>query len=289
MPPGDLPVLDPEPPATARTEVAQWSRGFANRHLLASLRTVGGQFVLGVRSSQYLVADIVRGRFPFGEFVEQATFMARTAVVPTLFVTVPIAVTLSIQFGLLAGQLGATSMAGAANGLAVIRQGAPLVAAMMLATAVGSAISADLGSRNIREEIAAMEVMGVSVIRRLVAPRLAAAVLISIALTGFTCFIGFLAGYGFTVMLQGGTPGSYTATFSSFATVDDLVLTLIKATVFGVIVAIVSCYKGLDARHGAAGVANSVNAAVVQSILLLMLVNVLMSQMYLILFPRASF
>ncbi|MFF2554033.1 MlaE family ABC transporter permease [Nocardia sp. NPDC058058] len=280
-PPGGAP--------SARAEVARWTRGYAERHPLAALRTVGGQFVLGVRAGQYLVTDIVRRRFPFGEFVEQAGFMARTAVVPTLFVTVPIAVTLSIQFGLLAGQLGATSMAGAANGLAVIRQGAPLVAAILMAAAVGSAISADLGSRTIRDEIAAMEVMGVSVIRRLVVPRLAAAVVVAVALTGFTCFIGFLAGYAFTVTLQGGTPGSYTASFSSFATVADLVLTLIKATLFGVIVAIVACYKGLDARHGASGVANAVNAAVVQSILLLMVVNVLLSQMYLILFPKASF
>ncbi|MEU8900290.1 ABC transporter permease [Nocardia sp. NPDC048505] len=276
-------------PSPAAAAVIAWSRGYADRHPLAALRTVGGQILLGLRAFRYLGTDLARRRFPFGEFVEQATFMARTAVVPTLFVSVPISVTLSIQFGLLASQLGATSMAGAANGLATIRQGAPLVAAILMAAAVGSAISADLGSRAIREETAAMEVMGVSVIRRLVVPRLAAAVVVAVSLTGFTCFIGFLAGYAFTVTLQGGTPGSYTATFSSFATVADMVLTLIKAVVFGVIVAVVSCYKGLDTRHGAAGVANAVNAAVVQSILLLMVVNVLFTQMYLILFPKASF
>ncbi|MGE2729964.1 MlaE family ABC transporter permease [Mycolicibacterium vaccae] len=256
---------------------------------MVSLRTVGGQCVLAARTFQYLVADIVRWRFPFWEFVEQAVFMARTAVVPTLFVAVPISVTLAIQFSLLAGQLGATALAGAANGLAVIRQGAPLVAAILMAAAVGSALSADLGSRAIREETDAMEVMGVSVIRRLVVPRLAASVVVAVALTGFTCFIGFLAGYAFTVMLQGGTPGSYTSTFSSFATVDDLVLTLIKAVVFGVIVGVIACYKGLDTHGGPAGVANSVNAAVVQSILLLLLANVLISQMYLVLFPKTSF
>lgn len=273
----------------AARAIARWSKGYVDRHPLAALRTVGGQCVLAVRVMQYLFIDIARGRFPFTEFVEQATFMARTAVVPTLFVAVPFSVTLAIQFSLLAGQLGATSLAGAANGLAVIRQGAPLVAAVLMAAAVGSATGADLGSREIREETHAMEVMGVSVVRRLVVPRLAASVLIAIALTGFTCFIGFLAGYAFTVMLQGGTPGSYTATFSSFATVDDLILTLLKAVVFGAIVAIISCYKGLDTHGGPAGVANSVNAAVVQSILLLLLVNVLMSQMYLVLFPKTSF
>lgn len=279
----------PTPPNPATRAVGRWAVGYLDRHPMAALRTMGGQCVLAVRTFQCLFADIARGRFPFTEFVEQATFMARTAVIPTMFVAVPLSVTLAIQFSLLAGQLGATSLAGAANGLAVIRQGAPLVAAVMMAAAVGSATGADLGSREIREETAAMEVMGVSVIRRLVAPRLVASVLIAIALTGFTCFVGFMAGYGFTVALQGGTPGSYTATFSSFATVGDLVLTLLKAAVFGVIVAIISCYKGLDTRGGPAGVANSVNAAVVQSVVLLLAVNVLMSQMYLVIFPKTGF
>nr|WP_243858816.1 ABC transporter permease [Mycobacterium sp. DL440] len=267
----------------------RWWWGYLDRHPIASLRTVGGQCILAVRTVQYLFGDLVRGRFPFWEFVEQAVFMARTAVVPTLFIAVPISVTLAVQFSLLAGQLGATALAGAANGLAVIKQGAPLVAAILMAAAVGSAMSADLGARTIRDETDAMEVMGISVIQRLVVPRLAAAVIVSVALTGFTCFIGFLAGYAFTVMLQGGTPGSYTTTFSSFATVDDLVLTLIKAMVFGIIVAVIACYKGLDTRGGPAGVANSVNAAVVQSILLLLLTNTLISQMYLVLFPKTSF
>ena len=109
--------------------------------------------------------------------------MATTAVLPTVLVALPIGVTLSIQFALLANQVGATSMAGAAAGLAVIRQAASLVAAMLMAAAVGSAITADLGSRTMREETDAMEVMGVSVIRRLVVPRFGAAIMIGLALT----------------------------------------------------------------------------------------------------------
>lgn len=214
--------------------------------------------------------------------------MASTAFVPTLFVTIPIGVTLSIQFSLLAGQVGAQSLSGAATGLAVIRQGAPLVAAILLAAAVGSAVCADLGARTMREEVDAMEVMGVSAIKRLVVPRFAACILVGIALTGLTCFIGFLAGYAFNVYLQNGTPGSFVTTFSSFATVSDLVMALVKSVVFGAIVAIVCCHKGLSTRGGPAGVANSVNAAVVESILLLMVVNVAMTQLYVLIFPRES-
>ncbi len=276
-------------PRNALGEIGGWTRGYFQRHPIASLETVGGQCMLGLRTIQYLVIDIARGRFPFEEFVRQAAFMASTSAMPTMFVAIPIGVTLSIQFGLLAGQVGATSLAGAASGLAVIKQGAPMVAALLMAAAVGSAICADLGSRKIRDEIDAMEVMGISVIRRLVVPRFAAAIVVGFALTGLVCFVGFLAGYLFNTFVQNGTPGSFVTTFASFATIGDLVLTMIKAVVFGAIVAIVACDKGLTTRGGPAGVANSVNATVVASILLLMIVNVVFTQMYALLFPRTGF
>lgn len=132
-----------------------------------------------------------------------------------------------------------------------------------------------------------MEVMGVSVIRRLVVPRFAAAIMIGVALTGgVVCFVGFLASYLFNVYFQnGGAPGSFVATFASFTTPGDMVLALLKAVVFGAIVAIVSSQKGLSTKGGPTGVANSVNAAVVESILILMIVNVVISQLYNMLFP----
>ncbi|WP_396893637.1 MlaE family ABC transporter permease [[Mycobacterium] wendilense] len=268
--------------------IEDWTTGYARRHPLASLATVGDQFVLGVRTLQYLFIDLVTGRFQWREFIRQGAFMAGTAVVPTVLVALPIGVTLSIQFALLAGQVGATSLAGAASGLAVIRQAASLTAAILMAAAVGSAITADLGSRKMREETDAMEVMGVSVIRRLVVPRFVAAVMIGVALTGVVCFVGFLASYLFNVYFQNGAPGSFVATFASFATTGDLVVALIKAVIFGAIVAIVSCQKGLSTVGGPTGVANSVNAAVVESILILMVVNVAISQLYIMMFPRVG-
>lgn len=280
--------IEPSGERSAVREIGQWGQRYLRSHPLQSLHTVGGQVMLGIRTIQYFCVDLFTGRFVVGEFVRQAAFMAGTVAVPTLLVTVPVGVTLSIQFSVLAGQVGAQSLAGAANGLVVIRQGAPLVAAILLAAAVGSAVSADLGSRTMREEIDAMEVMGVSVIRRLVVPRFAAVIVVGVALTGLATCAGFFVGYLFNVYMQQGTPGTFVSTFSSFATVSDLVLALVKAIVFGAIVAIVGCHKGLDTRGGPAGVANSVNAAVVESILLLMIVNVVMSQLYILVFPRAT-
>ncbi|CAM3244324.1 ABC transporter [Mycobacterium intermedium] len=270
------------------TAIQDWSAGYVRRHPLASLTTVGEQFVLGVRTIQYFFFDLFTGRFQWYEFIRQGAFMAGTAVLPTILVSLPIGVTLSIQFALLAGQVGATSLAGAASGLAVIRQGASLVAAILMASAVGSAITADLGSRTMREETDAMEVMGVSVIRRLVVPRFAAAIMIGVALTGVVCFVGFFASYMFNVYFQDGAPGSFVSTFASFATTGDMILALLKAVIFGAIVAVVSAQKGLSTKGGPTGVANSVNAAVVESILVLMIVNVAISQLYVMLSPRTG-
>lgn len=283
-------MTTPEPPPMPSPvgEIRGWAGGYVQRHPVAALETVGSQCALGLRTLQYMVSDIARWRFPFGEFVHQAAFMASTAMLPTMCVAIPIGVTLQIQFALLAGQVGATSLAGAASGLAVIRQGAPLVAALLMASAVGSAICADLGSRTIREEVDALEVLGISAIRRLVAPRLLAAVVVGVALTGLVCFIGFLAGYMFNTFVQNGAPGSFVSTFASFATTGDMVLTVIKAIVFAAIVAVVACDKGLTTTGGPAGVANSVNATVVASIVLLMVTNVVFTQMYVLLFPKAA-
>ncbi len=269
-------------------DITDWAGGYVSRHPLAALSTVGHQFVLGVRTVQYLVIDLLTGRFQWQEFIRQGAFMAGTAVLPTVLVALPIGVTLSIQFALLAGQVGATSLAGAASGLAVIRQAASLTAAILMAAAVGSAITADLGSRTMREETDDMEVMGVSVVRRLVVPRFAAAIMVGVALTGVVCFVGFLASYLFNVYFQNGVPGSFVATFAAFATTGDMIVALVKAVVFGAIVAVVSCQKGLSTLGGPTGVANSVNAAVVESILVLMVINVAISQLYIMLFPRVG-
>jgi phospholipid/cholesterol/gamma-HCH transport system permease protein len=284
-------VEDKPTPADSGAGVAaieDWATGYVRRHPMAAISTVGDQFVVGTRTLQYLFIDLFTGRFPWGEFVRQAAFMAGTSVVPTVLVALPIGVTLSIQFALLASQVGATSLAGAASGLAVIRQAASLVAAVLMASAVGSAITADLGSRTMRDEIDAMEVMGVSVLRRLVVPRFAAAIMIGVALTGVVAFVGFLASYLFNVYFQNGAPGSFVATFASFTTTNDMIVALAKAVMFGAIVAVVAAQKGLSTKGGPTGVANSVNAAVVESILILMVVNVAVSQLYNMLFPRTG-
>ena len=104
------------PQARRRQEIDDWVAGYVKRHPSAAIATGGNQAILALRTIQTLFIDIFTGKFQWGEFVRQAAFMAGTSVAPTIMVALPIGVTLSVQFALLAGQVGATSMAGAASG-----------------------------------------------------------------------------------------------------------------------------------------------------------------------------
>ncbi|MGL4305477.1 MAG: MlaE family ABC transporter permease [Mycobacteriaceae bacterium] len=256
------------------------------KHPFLSLDTFGRQVLLFFKTIRYLILSILTKTFPFKEFIRQSSFMAATVTIPTLLVAIPIGVIVSVQVGAIAGQIGATAFAGAANGLGIVRQGAPLVTALLIAGAVGSAVCADLGTRTIRDEIDALRVMGISPLKHLILPRFAAALVVSTLLCGFVCFIGFLTGYIFNVFVQGGTPGSYLSTFASFTSESDLLLALIKSFTYGAIVVTVACDKGLNTKGGPAGVANSVNATVVSSVILLFGVNVIFTQLFQILVPQ---
>src|SRR4051794_27682993 len=122
-----------------------------------------------------LFLDVVRLTFrrPFQgrEFVQQAWFIASVTILPTSLVAIPFGAVIALQLGTLTRQLGAQSFTGAASVLAVIREASPIVCALLIAGAGGSAICADLGARKIREEIDAMEGLGIDPIHRLVVAR----------------------------------------------------------------------------------------------------------------------
>lgn len=256
---------------------------------------------LGVRTKSALdpigeffvfVFDVVLaiGKRPFHlrEALQQAWFIASVVIVPTALVSIPLGAVVALQVGSLTQQLGAQSFAGAASVVAILREGAPIATALLLAGAGGSAICADFGSRKIREEIDALEVLGINVIHRLVLPRVVAAMVVATLLTGLVMGVGIGGGYFFNVVLQHGTPGVYVESFRQLATMPDLYASLFKGMIFGMIAALVGSFKGLRASGGPKGVGQAVNEAVVVSFLLLFTCNYILSVAYFQLFPQGS-
>ncbi|MGG5259519.1 MlaE family ABC transporter permease [Phycicoccus avicenniae] len=237
-----------------------------------------------------LVLDVARATpkrpFQLKEFIQQAWFVASVTIVPTALVAIPFGAVIALQLGTLTRQLGAQSFTGAASVLAVVREASPLVTALLVAGAGGSAICADLGSRKIREEIDAMEVLGISPIQRLVVPRVLATMLVAALLNGLVSVVGVAGGYVFNVLVQGGTPGAYLASFTALAQLADLATSEIKALLFGAIAALVASYKGLTAGGGPKGVGDAVNQAVVITFMLLFVVNFVISAVYFQVVPQ---
>jgi len=170
----------------------------------------------------------------------------------------------------------------------VLRQGAPLVTSLMIAGAVGSAITSDLGARNVREEIDALRVMGINPVQRLVAPRVVAALLVGVLLTVIVAMTAMITGFIMTVGSGSSSSGTYLDSFVAFSQPSDLFLAEFKALVFGFIATIVAAHKGLHASGGPKGVADAVNQAVVLSVILLAFANVGITQAYVMLVPQAG-
>jgi phospholipid/cholesterol/gamma-HCH transport system permease protein len=248
---------------------------------IAALSQAGRLFALAWEVLRTLFTRPLR----FREFVEQFWFIASVSILPSALVAIPFGAVIALQLGSLTVLIGAQSFTGAASVLALIQQASPIVTALVIAGAGGSAICADLGARTIREEIDAMEVLGVSPVHRLVVPRVLAAMLVAILLNGVVSVVGVMGGYFFNVVMQGGTPGAYLASFSALAQLPDLWISEIKALVFGFLAGVVAAYRGLHPGKGPKGVGDAVNQSVVITFLLLFFVNFLLTALYLQLVP----
>jgi phospholipid/cholesterol/gamma-HCH transport system permease protein len=224
--------------------------------------------------------------FQWREFVQQAWFIVSVTVVPTALVAIPFGAVVSLQVANLIRQLGAQAFTGSTAVVAIVREASPLVTALLIAGAAGSAMCADLGSRKIREEIDAMEVLGINPLHRLVVPRMLACAFVAVFLNGLVSVVGIVGGYVFNVLLQDGTPGAYLASFGAFAQLPDLWQAEIKAIIFGITAGLVAAYKGLNVGGGPKGVGEAVNQTVVITFMLLFVENFVITALYFQLIPQ---
>lgn len=220
------------------------------------------------------------------EYLDQSWFIAKVTTLPVILVSIPFGMVIALHVGSFARQLGAESGTGAAMVLAIVREAAPVATALLISGAGGSAMTADLGSRKIRDEISALEVMAVNPIHRLVTARLWAASTIGILLVSLVSVAGIAGGFFFNVVVQDVTAGAYFSGFSQLVQLADLWSSLAKAFVFGFIAAMVASYMGLYAKGGPKGVGDAVNQAVVLTFVLIFIANSVMSLLYFALVPQ---
>lgn len=159
--------------------------------------------------------------------------------------------------------IGAEHRASTYNVMAVVREIAPFVTSMAVAGVVGTALTADLGARRIREELDAMKVLGIDAVRDLVLPRVIAVTGMVVLFNVIATVIGVIMGLIVTTKMGEGSQGAYLANFLAIMTVPEVINALAKTAFTGLFIGVVCAHKGLTARGGSEGVGRAVNEAVV--------------------------
>ena len=232
----------------------------------------------------------VRPPYPYGgEFIGQFLFALQLCWFPMAVSMV------AVSFGAPGLQaanflvlFGALDRLGGFFILASVREFAPFVSAIIVAGVAGTAITADLGARKIREELDALQVLGVDPIKNLVVPRFLALMLITGLLDVYAILFGISGGVIAEIM-YGQPLGGFLATLFNNASVTDLWgVAAQDAPLFGAIVAVVCCYKGMNASGGPEGVGRAVNEAVVTALLAVFAFNYVFTQTLLATHPEIS-
>jgi phospholipid/cholesterol/gamma-HCH transport system permease protein len=248
-----------------------------------ALEELGDMMILTGRT----LASALRPPYPYGgELVSQFLFVLRLVWFPLLLST------LAIDYGAPGLQaanflrlFGATDFLGGFFVIEVVREIGPLITAIVVAGVGGTAITADLGARKVREELDALQVLGVDPVKNLVVPRFLSLMLVTGLFNMFSILFGFFGGMLAEVEV-GGQLGPFWSTLFANADITDMWGSVLKTSIFGAIIAIICCYKGMTASGGAEGVGRAVNEAVVVSFLAFGALNYVFTQTLLATHPQ---
>ena len=252
-----------------------------------SAGTTGRGLQLFVDVLRYAVTDAISLRLPVGEAVVQAWILFQVTAIPAVMMAIPFGALVTVVTSGLVNQVGATSLLGAASGVGVISQGAPITAGLLMGGAAAAAIASDFGARSIREELDALRVLGVDPARRLVMPRFLALLLIAPVLCVFIIVSGTATAFAMAVTFTQVTPGSFWMSFGTFAKLVDVWFAIGKSIVFAAMVVIVSSLRGMEAKGGPRGVADAVNSSVVLNVVCIVFANLAITQLQVMFFPMA--
>ena len=164
--------------------------------------------------------------------------------------------------------------------LSICRELGPVMAGLMVAGRIGAAMAAELGTMRVTEQIDALTTLSTNPFKYLIAPRLIAGLTMLPLLVGTADLIGILGGYLVSVYKLGFNPGSYLKNTVDFVQFLDVFSGLVKAAVFGFIVALMGCYNGFHSHGGAQGVGKATTNAVVSASILILISNYIVTELF---------
>jgi len=248
---------------------------------LDGLAYVGGLARLSVSATRAVFKDMFAHRqLAYGRAVHQAMAVGVGSLPILSLITFFIGTILALQGAYELRKFGALQFVADAVAISVSRELGPLITAILVIGRSGSSFAAELGTMKVNEEIDALETMALDPVRFLVAPKLASMLLMMPCLTIWADFMGFMGGAVFGIAQAGFTLKTYLVATMNALALRDIITGLVKSLMFGLVITTVGCQEGLRTGLGAEEVGRSTTAAVVASIFLVIIVDLVFTAMF---------
>jgi len=254
---------------------------FLGRNTLGLLRYASGLYDLAHQTAYWTFVAPFKGRgLKWGSAVHQMVLAGFNALPIISLISVFVGMVLAFQGAYQLEKLGAGYYVAALVGVSMTRELGPLITAIVVAGRSGSAFAAEIGTMKVSEEIDALEAMGLNSVKYLVVPKYLALLLMMPCLTLVSDLAGILGGAIFGLYQLDQSFSMYILATRDALVMRDISTGLVKSVVFGLIITKVGCYEGFAVRGGAEGVGKATTAAVVISIFLIILADLVFTALF---------
>ncbi len=210
----------------------------------------------------------------------QTVFSGLDSLMIVFFVDFFIGIVLAMQSAYQLEELGATIYVAALVGVSMTREIGPVLTSLVIAGRVGAAITAELATMKVTEQVEALQTISLNPVRYLVVPRFLALLFMLPCLTIVGNFMGIIGGYLVGVFNLGLSSGLYIDTTIQFLEVKDIMTGLFKTAIFSMIISMIACYQGLSTDGGAEGVGRSTTRSVVLSFILIIVADAILTAVF---------
>ncbi|MBF0483278.1 MAG: ABC transporter permease [Candidatus Omnitrophica bacterium] len=216
----------------------------------------------------------------FKTVFEQMVYMGLQSILIVFFVTFFTGVVIAMQLAPQFQKMGAVFYVSSMVSIAICRELGPVLTALVIAGRIGAAITAEVGSMKVNEQIEALETMGINPVRYLAVPKFLALLIMLPCLTVLGDASGMFGGYVVGVNSLHISPGLYAQTTFKFLSLKDIYTGLSKPFVFAAIISMVGIYQGLKTKGGAVGVGQATTISVVTSFILIIIADCILTGIY---------
>lgn len=251
------------------------------RFTIATGEDVFALAALTVRAYTGLVMRLVSFRLRFRESLHQTYFIAVQSLPVVAFCLMFISLMLILEFSFhMKLVLRQDSLVPAFSTVLMIRELGPVMTCLLLTSRVGAGIAAEIGSMRVTEQIDALKLLGVDPVEYLTIPRVVGCVIAGVSLSVISIAVAILAGASIAWASLGYSSDQFYQTMFTFARFHDLTNCMIKGAVFGGIIPIIASHQGFRCGYGSEGVGNAATKAVVQSTMLIIIVDFILTYLF---------